>query len=301
MAASRRPGIRFPPSLVVFLIVAGAFGGAAALLTAPSVAPTFQETGNPVTNLPTGLGELGGVAILVLFGVWFVYRLTQRASSSSHGVMLGAFLVVLLFCIAFIIAARFVGGGGGFVANRPGAPLNQTGSTPPTGTPANGSFNGTGYSWLSFPPWLFYVLFFGVDAVILLVALPFLLARHRERHEGTEPPASADEIRASLAQALKDLDVDPSVDPRRRIIAAYAKLLERVDRRVPLSEPLTAREIERECTTRLRVTPSTAHELTSLFEEARYSQHPMDESSVARARAALNRALSDLDSGPGRW
>ncbi|MCI4367644.1 MAG: DUF4129 domain-containing protein [Thermoplasmata archaeon] len=301
MAAGRTAArVGFSPGLAVFLIAAVAFGAAASLLAAPSTAPTYVLSGTSNSNSSGAVLQLGGLVIIGAVGAWLVYRVAKFTPMPGHTIALGTCLVIFLFCIGFLVAAHYVGGAPG-AASRTQIGHNGTGGKGVPPGPGsignNGSGNGTGVppTWFSFPVWLPYAVLLGGVTVAVLVALPFAVAVMREREQKPPPLETRESIRSTITQAIRDLDAMASMDPRRRIIAVYAQLLARIDAGKGGLEALTAREIEVECTTRLRVTPATAHELTNLFEEARYSSHPMTEPSVERARAALNRALADLD------
>ena len=99
---------------------------------------------------------------------------------------------------------------------------------------------------------------------------------------------------ASLDASAHQLDL--SGDPRRAIIAAYAMLLEGLaacaQERHPAETPLE--HLERVLAT-LDVRPEPLRDLTTLFGEARFSDHPMTPRHVDRARAALEAAAADLD------
>ena len=99
---------------------------------------------------------------------------------------------------------------------------------------------------------------------------------------------------ASLDASAHQLDL--SGDPRRAIIAAYAMLLEGLaacaQERHPAETPLE--HLERVLAA-LDVRPEPLRDLTTLFGEARFSDHPMTPRHVDRARAALEAAAADLD------
>jgi hypothetical protein len=99
---------------------------------------------------------------------------------------------------------------------------------------------------------------------------------------------------ASLDAGAHQLDL--SGDPRQAIIAAYAMLLEGLaacaQERHPAETPLE--HLERVLAA-LDVRPEPLRDLTTLFGEARFSDHPMTTRHVDRARAALEAAAADLD------
>jgi hypothetical protein len=100
------------------------------------------------------------------------------------------------------------------------------------------------------------------------------------------------ETQAALAAAADRLD--KTNDPRAVIVELYGRLLGEV---TPYSGSLDARtpeEIRSGHLLRLGVRREAADELTRLFEEARYSSHPLDSPTIRRALAAIRTAETDL-------
>jgi hypothetical protein len=74
----------------------------------------------------------------------------------------------------------------------------------------------------------------------------------------------------------------------------YVRFLDRV---VPITGDLTMRtpeEIRADTLVPLGVRPAAAAQLTRIFEEARYSSHPIDATKAAGVREAVRLAASDL-------
>ena len=89
-------------------------------------------------------------------------------------------------------------------------------------------------------------------------------------------------------------ELDEGRDPRRVIVRLYDRLLSRVS---PLGvgvEFSTAEEIRANQLLPLGVRRPAADTLTRLFEEARYSTHPMDAAAAGLARDAIRAAEADL-------
>jgi hypothetical protein len=84
---------------------------------------------------------------------------------------------------------------------------------------------------------------------------------------------------------------------REGIIRMYSALLSAVTPGLGNLTVRTPREVEWLAVRYLDVRPATAHELTWLFEEARYSTHRMPPTGIARAQQALTLLLHDLE----RW
>ncbi|HKS59968.1 MAG TPA: DUF4129 domain-containing protein, partial [Thermoplasmata archaeon] len=128
----------------------------------------------------------------------------------------------------------------------------------------------------------------------------------------TRRPQPVDPRRA-IAEALARLDWElvarllavpgaaSDAEIRTRIVQLYSQLLQSVTPGLGNLSSRTAREIEDLGVSRLGLRRETSRELTRLFEEARYSTHPLGRSSLETARAALNRMLDDLRSFSGAW
>ena len=115
--------------------------------------------------------------------------------------------------------------------------------------------------------------------------------RSRRRALGGYPLADA--VEAALDESLDDLRAEP--DPRRAVIAAYARL-ERVLASHGL--PRKTSEAPLEYLTRmlsgLSVSPPAARRLTDLFERAKFSQHVVGAEMKEHAIGALERVRDDL-------
>jgi hypothetical protein len=140
---------------------------------------------------------------------------------------------------------------------------------------------------------------FAIVAAILLVAgavaIPraFGAARKRDRTTGRPKPVEVAEVREAFAVAARRLA--QGSEPREVIIALYATVLRRVGPLVGGVDADTPEEIRALHLERLGIRPSAAETLTRLFEEARYSSHPMGSDAAARAALALREARDDLD------
>jgi len=103
----------------------------------------------------------------------------------------------------------------------------------------------------------------------------------------------ADALEAALDESLDDLRAEP--DPRRAVIAAYARL-ERVLASYGL--PRNTSEAPLEYLTRmlssLSVSPPAARRLTNLFERAKFSQHAVGAEMKEHAIGALETVRDDL-------
>jgi len=117
-------------------------------------------------------------------------------------------------------------------------------------------------------------------------------ARRRVRGERWLNPLAEDIVRA-LDISLDDLRAEP--DPRRAVIAAYARLeqvlaVSNLPRR-PSEAPF---EYLERMLASLEVSPPAARRLTDLFERAKFSHHELDAQMKEDAIAALERVRDDL-------
>jgi uncharacterized protein DUF4129 len=166
------------------------------------------------------------------------------------------------------------------IAVRPPAePQPQQLAPPPAGAPANGA-GGDGDDW--------GILAFAGGALVATVLLGSALWSARaHRPRGIEPlrrPAAAPA--GAVDDALAALDAE--TDPRRAIIAAYVRMERALDAAgLGRREPEAPREYLARVAGALRGDARSAQRLTALYEEARFSTHPLDEGMRADAVAAL--------------
>jgi hypothetical protein len=118
-------------------------------------------------------------------------------------------------------------------------------------------------------------------------------ARRQARGELREDDLLAAELAAAVDESLDDLRAEP--DPRRAVIAAYARLervlaAHRLPRR-PAEAPL---EYLGRMLADLSVSPQAARRLTDLFERAKFSQHAVGTDMKEDAISALETVRDDL-------
>jgi hypothetical protein len=116
-------------------------------------------------------------------------------------------------------------------------------------------------------------------------------------------PASAAEPKSRVVAAVDEsiTHLEAEADPRRAVIAAYARLeaeLKAVGRpRQPSEAPL---EYMARILGTFSVGSASLRRLTDLFEWAKFSQHPVDPSMKEEAIHALRRVRADLSNAPVR-
>ena len=130
--------------------------------------------------------------------------------------------------------------------------------------------------------------------LILLAVLAYWYAgRARKRARGELHSGLAEAVAQAVDESLDDLRAEP--DPRRAVIAAYARL-ERVLAahglpRKPAEAPM---EYLGRMLTELSVTDRAARALTDLFERAKFSQHAVGAEMKDEAIDALQTVRDDL-------
>ena len=139
--------------------------------------------------------------------------------------------------------------------------------------------------------WLTVVI---VAAVLTLVAGVVLRALLRRRdHRGTPLQQLARRLQEALEEGLEELEAEP--DPRRAVIAAYARMelsLARVG--LPRRSPETALEYLQRLLDMVRLDNPAAARLTDLFQLAKFSDHPIDQAMKRQAIEALAAVRDDL-------
>jgi hypothetical protein len=271
----------------LLLLVPVAFGIGAALLVGPL-------PNAPVATAPTPtvvpLEAIGVVLALVLVALFVVpHFLGPRMGLGSR--VLTTALMLFLVAILMLVALHFASPGPPPDSGSGG--VNATHHTPP---PPSGSWTNATVGFpggILLPAWVLYVIVGAIAIVVGAVAIPFAIGRRETQPRGG-PAGDVDIGRSALARALRELD-ESSLVPRERILVVYGRLLRRLGPHAGDLDHWTPREIEAACRLSWGIGAEAAHELTGLFEEARYSDHEIDESMVGRARAALSVALADLD------
>jgi len=143
--------------------------------------------------------------------------------------------------------------------------------------------------------WIPVLVVLGLAAICALAA--YLSARRRKRARGTE------EVAEALAAVLEDMldDLRAETDPRRAVIAAYARL-ERVLAAHGLARRAaeTAEEYLARILPELDVEPRSVRRLTDLFTRAKFSPHMVDLSMKEEAITALSIVRDELQAAEAR-
>ena len=134
-----------------------------------------------------------------------------------------------------------------------------------------------------------------IGLVVLIAAAivaVILIERRRRKRREVRTPAQLEQLSRALDEAIDDLRRDP--DPRRAVIAAYARMEQALTvyglPRKPSEAPYeylqrVAREFEAE---------GPVEALTELFEVAKFSEHSVDETMRGRAIEALTAVRAEV-------
>jgi NADH:ubiquinone oxidoreductase subunit 6 (subunit J) len=140
--------------------------------------------------------------------------------------------------------------------------------------------------------WEFAAILGGTAAL----AVTYLAVRRRRAEPEPEPEQTADSdevLSAVVREAIDDLRSEP--DPRRAVIAAYARMEAVLARHGHARRPAEAPyEYLQRVLTELRVAPDAVAELTELFELAKFSPQRIGEDMRQRAIAAFVAVRDDV-------
>jgi Domain of unknown function (DUF4129) len=145
--------------------------------------------------------------------------------------------------------------------------------------------------------WIPVLVLLGLIAAA--VAAFTIASRRRRQALGEGDAAVAEQLADVLDETLDDLRAEP--DPRRAVIAAYARL-ERsfAAAGLPRRAEETAVEYVPRALDGLEVDPEAVRTLTGLFTTAKFSHHPVDDGMKLEAISALERIRDDLRAAAAR-
>lgn len=133
-------------------------------------------------------------------------------------------------------------------------------------------------------------------ALIVLAVAAILYRRHRMSNEAAperRPLTRAEQVAATISDAIDDLEAES--DPRRAVIAAYARMEAAFGRQgLARHRSETAIEYLRRILLGLGSRADPVTRLTGLFEQAKFSRHEIDTSMKADAIRALVEIRADL-------
>jgi hypothetical protein len=163
--------------------------------------------------------------------------------------------------------------------------------SPPVPTTTSGSIE------VSSPPFDLW-LFLGIISVVSALVVLFAAAFHGKRRPNIEKKESVEELEDESIWSTKNRFVDD--DYRRAILSYYAEGREHMaNQGIPLMKATTPREFERNVLDSARMAGKDFTPLTYLFEEARFSVHPMGQPEKDRAEKHYERLKRVTRTG--RW
>jgi hypothetical protein len=279
------------------VVAALAVGAAASILVSAPKAPTSSSGPVQLVYLPAWLITIASIGLIAFVVGSLVLIRFSGGPTLSMNRMAVTVLTVILLGLVFLAVVHYLGLAGSAAGGNNTTGQNQSVTPPP---PPNGGHNFTGsggvITWPGFPSWLPFVVLVGIALLFVVVAVPELRRYLAERREGKEPPPSPAEVaavREALNRAVTELG--HGADAREVILALYAAMLARLQPMVGGMDTNTPEEIRAAHLERLGARPEPARTLTRLFEEARYSAHPMGPESSRAAQEAVRAVLHDLD------
>ena len=141
-------------------------------------------------------------------------------------------------------------------------------------------------------PQIIWPLVIGLAVLITAAIAAVIIIERRRDRRGRRTPEQLEKLGRALDEAIDDLRRDP--DPRRAVIAAYARMEQALTLygfpRRPSEAPYeylhrVARELEAE---------GPVASLTELFEVAKFSEHAVDEGMRGRAIDALTAVRAEV-------
>jgi len=270
--------------------------GVLVLVGVVAVASTGSTPSGTTDSRPpadTLLDTFFSLALLALIpgAALLVYGLMQRkaiareiASGKYRRMSLLGWLVLVTIGVAAFYVARPHFKNLGVGANDVVDLGSTTEGGAPENDPANGSVYEPEFAWIP-------VLLVVVLAAAGIAA--YLLARRRRERVGLPERVAAEHVAESLGDDFDDLRTEP--DPRRAVIAAYARLEGALaSSGLPRRPAETPEEYVVRVLGALAVRRGPVRKLTGLYERAKFSQHPIDEPMRERAIAALTRIRDEL-------
>jgi hypothetical protein len=280
---SQNPGLRWsiPVTLVLLVVVGLASRSGAGDLSVG----TSSGLGVLVLRVLGSIGILLALAGIVLFvivrpGIRRRQPEKDVERPKVHWAIRLAVLLLYLALVGSIVSALMMSSGG--APDLAPLPINSTGAAgPPVATA-----DSPGQAWPSFP-----VVF---AFVALLVAIASLAWWWRARSAAVTPESENEQLTAVIDDGLAALDQES--DPRHAVILAYlameralAKLgYQRNAAEAPVEYMLRVLDHVPDCS-------DPVHDLTNLFEEAKYSRHdigPADRESAVHALQSVRASLA---------
>jgi Domain of unknown function (DUF4129) len=277
------------PALIVLVLVA-----VVAVAASGSLPRGSSASRAPSTTLLDTLFTLWIVAV-VAGGVLLVYGLMQRQAVAKQMATAGyprvsavAWIVFFSF-LAVLVSA--------FWRWRPSG-FNVVDEERPFGGPQLPTTTGDA-PLKPYEPSLSWLPIIAVVVLVVVAALAYVVAARRSRPPRDPRTVLAEDLAGALDDALDDLRAE--ADPRRAIIAAYARL-ERVlaANGVARHASETSDEYLERILHDLELRPEAIGRLTELFTQAKFSHHNVDSTMKDSAIEALEQVRDELRALHGR-
>lgn len=273
------------PALVVL--------GLLAVVAVAATGSTSRGTGRtrpPAATLLDTILSLGLVAIIA-GGLLVAYGLMQRKEigreMASGRYPRTSLLGWILFVFAF---TAFVYWRGNWKLRPTDPSVSEVLPTerrpPPSGSPPDAT--GTTYE-----PRLAWIPILVVLGLVAAAVAAYVVSERRARRRVSERDALVEDVSAALDETLDDLRAES--DPRRAVIAAYARLEQVLAASgLPRRQAETQEEYLARFLVSLEVSEDAATRLTALFERAKFSQHTVDVGMKEEAIGALEQLRDEL-------
>jgi hypothetical protein len=225
------------------------------------------------------LGVVGGIAMLV--GVAFIHAKSQpvqRKTSMRPFLILGVFSVLL--ATGLVVLPKFHR-----LTPKADKPVDVSGRLPSASRNA-------ALDRAKEP--VFHWSVAAATIALLLAAFTLMIVRERRRRKGTAREwALAMQLANVLDDTLDDLRAEP--DPRRAVIAAYARMERALAAHgLPRRESEAPLEYLARVLTDLHASEKAIRGLTDLFAVAKFSDHPIGPANKEQAIRALESLRDDL-------
>ncbi len=275
------------PALVVLALV-----GVVAIAATGTTTTGTGDTRPPAATLLDTILSLGLVAV-VGGGVMLIYGLTQRkaikreiaAKKYPRSTFLGFAVFMALLTIGYYWRLRNW--------RSPPPPEDELGEQAFPGNQPPPQAPGGGTSDTAYEPRFAWIPVAVVLALAVAGVAAYLVAERRRRGPARPEENLAEQLAIALDDTLDDLRAE--IDPRRAVIAAYARL-ERVLAAQGL--PRLAAETPEEYLARilgdLEIDQRAVRRLTDLFSRAKFSQHEVDAGMKEEAIQALIQVRDEL-------
>ncbi len=260
--------------------------GGEAIPDVPEVGGTPAVSGRVLDLYPLiYLAVFSAAAVLIAFLAYVVLRRKRRDPVRHVPFRRDLAQTLILFFLFLLILIAWRG-------------MKRPGDSEDVQDTITSGGNGTGVLPESFPTVAGIPLSFFLAGALLaaLVTLVFLLrpaSSLREIDVDFEKRADREAAAEAIEATIEEIEL--GTDARGAVLRCFRTFCALLGRRgVVGQEALTPRELEVLAVHRLGVSGDAARELTSLFEEARYSVHPVDEEDRVRALRSLERIRGAL-------